>query len=185
MRAHGRRHRPLEHCSYPLNGNQTCDFQHGFNGRFAVVGAQGSNYQFARADPTWFTVLAPWLCYFLHQIPHLFIILYMIPRSPAYSSEWRWWNWYLFYLNVFALCLKYLQTNISYDGLAAHLPLAFGIGTVAGFLSCVYTMMIPTRGLIFGCGKRIPRLNEAARFVRKWHGAYISFAIVTTLVSSV
>ena len=164
--------------SYPLNGNQTCDFQHGFNGRFAVVGAQGSNYQFARADPTWFTVLAPWLCYFLHQIPHLFIILYMIPRSPAYSSEWRWWNWYLFYLNVFALCLKYLQTNISYDGLAAHLPLAFGIGTVAGFLSCVYTMMIPTRGLIFGCGKRIPRLNEAARFVRKWHGAYISFAIV-------
>ena len=53
-----------------------------------------------------------------------------------------------------------------------------GIGTVAGMLACVYTMCIPTRGLLFGFGSRIQCLNEAARFMRKWHGLYISFALV-------
>ena len=160
------------------HGNQTCDYQHGFGGRFAVVGARGSNYQFALASPTTVSFVLPWLCYLCHQLPHIWIVWRAVILQPGYSNQWRWFNWALFKLNLAAIVVKFIQTNTTYDGMSAHLPLAFGIGTVAGMLACVYTMRIPTRGLLFGFGSRIQCINEAARFMRKWHGLYISFALV-------
>ena len=159
------------------HGNQTCDYQHGFGGRFAVVGARGSNYQFALANPTTVSFVLPWLCYLCHQLPHIWIVWRAVILQPGYSNQWRWFNWALFKLNLTAISSSSSRRIRRTTGCRPTSPSPSASAPWRG-CSPVYTMRIPTRGLLFGFGSRIQCLNEAARFMRKWHGLYISFALV-------
>jgi hypothetical protein len=135
-------------------------------------------YAYRLREPSLLHYVLPWLLYFLHQGLHLRILYKAFKEQPAYSSEWRWFNWAQLKLHGVFLCLKYLQTWTTYDGMAAHLPLAWGVATVASFLFVVYTMHVPTRGIIFGYGTHIKAANGAALFLRKYHAFFFSFAIL-------
>lgn len=120
----------------------------------------------------------PMLLFWVHCILQWVIIYKAQNEKPVYSHKWRWFNWRLLQVNAVAVSAKLLQTNLQYDGMAAYLPLSWGIGTVALMLMVVFAMYIPTRGLMFGRGKKtFSFLTVSARFLRKYHAYFIAFAL--------
>lgn len=118
-----------------------------------------------------------WLGYGLHQIIVWILILKGINRKPLKEGIANY-NYVIFGVNFLFAVLHLLQTHIWYDGLAQDVPIWTSQGSVIVMLVLILFLMIPVRGLFWG--KRFTPPATAYRFVRRWHGIYISWALVYT-----
>lgn len=109
-------------------------------------------------------------------------------ESPKYSTEWRWFNWWMLYVNAIFISLKIITNFFTYNALSSHLPLWFGQGTVFNILVMVLAMQVPVRGMCLGkckrgcgCGSVTvctgDMWTEMAMFIRKYHGFYFAFGV--------
>lgn len=58
-----------------------------------------------------------------HQVLHFYFVYRAQAAAPAYSDEWRWFNWDMFKLNFFFVAVKFTFSHFFYNGLSAVLPL--------------------------------------------------------------
>ena len=65
-----------------------------------------------------------------------------------------------------------------YDGLAQDVPIWSSQYSVIGMLVIILLLLMPRRGLFWGKLKRLPQ--NVHGFLRKYHGLYISWALVYT-----
>jgi len=154
-------------------------------GKFKIVGFEVgvtagnvTGYAYKLKDPTILSLTLPWVFYWLHQIPQWYLIWRAQSEKPKYSDDFRWFNWAMLKLNVVFLVIKYVQTNLTYDGISASMPLAWGTGTVGVMLFLVLAMEVPRRGIAGGKGGRFRITKECGKFIRKYHAYYISFALI-------
>jgi hypothetical protein len=47
-------------------------------------------------------------------------------EKPKYSTEWRWFNWWMLYVNAFFISVKFITNALTYNAMSSHLPLWFG-----------------------------------------------------------
>ena len=76
------------------------------------------------------------------------------------------------------LLLHILQTHLWYDGLAQDVPIWSSQYSVIVMLVLILFLMIPERGIFLGTKVRLPA--PALGFIQRWHGLYISWALVYT-----
>lgn len=119
----------------------------------------------------------PWIGYVLHQAAMWAIVILMMGEKPHPGRLSR--------LNIAALAvngafilLHILQTHLWYDGLAQDVPVWSSQYSVIVMLVIILYQMAPQRGLFLG---RKPGWRpEALRWSNRWHGLYISWALVYT-----
>ncbi len=81
-------------------------------------------------------------------------------------------------VNLFFILLHILQTHLWYDGLAQDVPIWSSQYSVIVMLVIMLFLLNPRRGLILG--KKLPYTEAGLRFANRWHGPYISWALVYT-----
>ena len=118
-----------------------------------------------------------WVGYGLHQIV-LWALLFKAREVNAVGNKVTRFNIIVLGINVLFVALHLAQTYFWYDGLAQDVPIWTSQGSVIVMLVLILFMEIPHRGLIWG--KRFPVPATTYEFVRKWHGFYISWAVVYT-----
>lgn len=133
-------------------------------------------YYWKLPNPTIVTRLSAWSLYAFHQI----VIWIMIKkgvgkkkRDPQSSNQIK-----ILLVNFVFIVLHIVQTHIFYDGLAQDVPVWSSQYSVIGMLILTLILLIPKRGFILG--KKIPIQKEVMQFIRKYHGYYISWALVYT-----
>jgi hypothetical protein len=137
---------------------------------------QGAAWYFWQlANPTTLTRVTYWLGYALHQI----VVWALLIRSRAAGGEARRKaNANLLWVNLAFVALHLVQTWFWYDGLAQDVPIWTSQGSVIVMLVLILFLEIPRRGLAWGKKFEAPR--RLYGFVQRWHGLYISWAIVYT-----
>lgn len=139
---------------------------------------QGSTwYYWQLANPTAATGLSYWIGYAVHQIV-VFVLLLSGRRISARPGEATRFNLLVLGTNLGFVLLHLAQTQIWYDGLAQDVPIWTSQGSVIVMLVLILFLEMPRRGLFFGTWKRVP--THTYRFVQRWHGIYISWAIIYT-----
>ena len=133
-------------------------------------------YYWILRDPTFTTRAAVWTLYLTHQILHLATVHYALQSKIRYSSTLRPINIWLICLNLFFIFAHFVQTHVTYDGLAQDLPLIPSLGLAGVMLTWVLLMENNRRGLWFHY--RFPFPSDLIKFARKYHGYYFSVAIV-------
>jgi hypothetical protein len=81
-------------------------------------------------------------------------------------------------VNLLFVGLHLLQTQLWYGGLAQDVPIWTSQGSVIVMLVLLLVMEMPRRGLFWGRWRDVPEVLH--RPLRRWHGAFISWAIVYT-----
>lgn len=97
--------------------------------------------------------------------------------KPVYSPEMRWWNWTMFFGNLFYSVAHIVQTQYQYDGLAQTSAEIFSLASAAIMLIVVLAMESPKRGLFFGYCRFDRRFGKV---MGEYHGYYISWAMTYT-----
>jgi hypothetical protein len=64
-----------------------------------------------------------WCLYIPHQIISLWIVYKAQQEKPKYQTEWRWYNWWMFYLHCFFVPMKMITNAITYNALSLKIPL--------------------------------------------------------------
>lgn len=122
-----------------------------------------------------------WSFYALHQIC-VWLLIYAAQFKER-SKRKLYRNW-LIGVNSFFILLHIIQTHIWYDGLAQDVPVFSSQGSVIIMLVLIIIMDSGRRGIFFGKPFRklpfIGTTKEAVGFIRKYHGYFISWAIVYT-----
>jgi hypothetical protein len=141
---------------------------------------KGAAWYFWQTIPDTRTFLSratPWIGYLLHQAVMWAIVILMMREKPHPGRLSR--------LNVAALAangafilLHILQTHLWYDGLAQDVPVWSSQYSVIVMLVIILYGMAPQRGLFLG--RKIAWKPGALRWSGKWHGLYISWALVYT-----
>lgn len=134
-------------------------------------------YTWQLANATTLTRITYWTGYALHQL----IVWALLIRARILSERGehpRSLNAAVMAVNVAFVALHLLQTAIWYDGLAQDVPIWTSQGSVIVMLVLILFLEIPRRGLFWGKAFKAP--ERLYTFVRKWHGLYISWAIVFT-----
>lgn len=140
-------------------------------------GAAWYFWQTIPATRTFLSHATPWIGYALHQAAMWIIVILMMKEKPHPGRLSR--------LNIAALAangafilLHILQTHLWYDGLAQDVPVWSSQYSVIVMLVIIIYQMAPQRGLFLG---RKPAWKpEALPWSNKWHGLYISWALVYT-----
>jgi hypothetical protein len=81
-------------------------------------------------------------------------------------------------VNLLFVALHLLQTQLWYGGLAQDVPIWTSQGSVIVMLVLVLVLEMPRRGLFFGKWMRVPA--DLHNLLRRWHGLFISWALVYT-----
>jgi hypothetical protein len=141
---------------------------------------KGASWYFWQSDPairTFWTKATPWIGYAAHQIAMWAIVILMMKEKPHPGT--------LSKLNIAALAvngafilLHILQTELWYDGLAQAVPVWSSQVSVIVMLVIILYQMTPVRGFILG--RKIAWNKDALRWSGKWHGLYISWALIYT-----
>jgi hypothetical protein len=118
-----------------------------------------------------------WAGYAVHQLLLWGLLIRARIHVRAGSDRTRW-NALVMGLNVLFVGLHLVQTYFWYDGLAQDVPIWTSQGSVIVMLVLVLFLEIPRRGLFWG--RRFTPPKRLYGFVRRWHGLYISWAIVYT-----
>ncbi|KAI9019479.1 hypothetical protein CLU79DRAFT_757336 [Phycomyces nitens] len=156
-------------------------------GRFVIRGTRVVNgkstpfaYPWRLLEPFRIGRSVAWISYGIHQVGQWWILAKAQRAKEEWSNTYRWWNWSMVYLNGFMLLFKLVHTHMFYDGLAADVAEGTAQGSVVAILVIALIMAIPTRGVIFGLGRK-PRselVQDVIWFTRKYHGYLVSFGTV-------
>lgn len=145
---------------------------------FAKPADQGSWwYYWQLAEPTTWTRLSAWSLYILHQAFAWWIAACMLkegnhPDGMSAANKIALWG------NLVFMGLHLVQTHLFYDGLAQDVPVWSSQWSVIIMLVIMIYLLIPRRGIILGV--RMPVGQRLYRLVRRYHGFYISWALVYT-----
>lgn len=129
---------------------------------------------------TTLTRITYWVGYALHQIVVWGLLIHArhaSDRTAASRGVGRF-NWIVMGVNLAFVALHLVQTWLWYDGLAQDVPIWTSQGSVIVMLVLILFLEIPRRGLVWGKTFKAPARTYA--FVQRWHGLYISWAIVYT-----
>lgn len=119
----------------------------------------------------------PWIGYVLHQAAMWAIVILMMGEKP-HPGRLSKLNIAALAVNGAFILLHILQTHLWYDGLAQDVPVWSSQYSVIVMLVIILYQMAPQRGLFLG---RKPGWRpEALRWSNRWHGLYISWALVYT-----
>ena len=138
----------------------------------------GFVYYWVLPEPTAWTRLSAWLPYLLHQIAIWYLISAAQKERPKYIFGLHAHNLWAIGINVFFIVLHIVQTKVFYDGLAQDVHELTSMMSVVLMLFVVMLMENRRRGLMFGKPVRV--LNQVGDTVRRYHGYYISWAIIYT-----
>jgi hypothetical protein len=139
---------------------------------------QGSAWYFWKLPaPTVWSRLTSWGLYGLHQAS-VWVLVILAMREKPHVKKLTGINIAFFGVNLLFILLHILQTHVWYDGLAQDVPIWSSQYSVIVMLVLMLFMLNPRRGLILGL--KFPYSEAGLRFVNKWHGLYISWALVYT-----
>jgi hypothetical protein len=145
---------------------------------FVLPPDQGSwFYAWQLAHPTFWSRFTAWTFYGLHQVT-IWVLVALAMREKDHPDRVSRINVAFFLANLAFSLLHVLQTHLWYDGLAQDVPIWSSQYSVIVMLVLMLFMMIPERGIFLG--RKVPLPAAALRFVRRWHGLYISWALVYT-----
>lgn len=141
---------------------------------------QGPAWYYWQTDPatrTFLNRITPWIGYILHQLSIWAIVILMMKEKPHPGKLSRL-NIAALAVNAVFILLHVLQTQLWYDGIAIDVPVWSSQFSVIIMLVIILYQMTPLRGLFLGKGPKWNR--EALAWSGKWHGLYISWALVYT-----
>jgi hypothetical protein len=139
---------------------------------------QGAAWYFWKLpSPTFWSRFTSWGLYGLHQAA-VWVLVALSMREKKHTGGLTRINVAFLLVNLLFILLHILQTHVWYDGLAQDVPIWSSQFSVIIMLVIMLFMLNPRRGLILG--KRFPYSAPGLRFVNKWHGLYISWALVYT-----
>jgi hypothetical protein len=118
-----------------------------------------------------------WLGYVLHQLAVWWLFFKGRRVEPALGRVSKW-HLAMIGVNLGFVALHLLQTQLWYDGLARDVPIWTSQGSVIVMLVLVLYIMIPKRGLFWG--RRFNPPQNMLNLIKKWHGLFISWALVFT-----
>jgi hypothetical protein len=134
-------------------------------------------YYWKLPEATFWSRLTSWGFYGLHQLT-VWALVVMAMREPARGKRLSRINIAFFAANLLFIILHVVQTHLWYDGLAQDVPIWSSQYSVIVMLVLMLFMLNPRRGLILG--RKLPYSEAGLRFVNRWHGLYISWALVYT-----
>ena len=139
---------------------------------------QGASWYFWKlAVPTFWSRFSSWGLYALHQIS-VWVLVFFAMREKKHVSSLSRINVAFLLVNLLFIVLHIVQTHIWYDGLAQDVPVWSSQYSVIVMLIVMLFMLNPRRGLILG--KKFPYSPAGLGFANRWHGVYISWALVYT-----
>ena len=138
----------------------------------------GMWYLWQLSEPTFWTRLAAWGGYGLHQVTIWGLIYYAQTSKLKYVNGLHKVNVLAFIANASFIGLHILQTKVTYDGLAQDVHIMTSMGSVVIMLVMILLIENQRRGLV--AGKKAPFMKEVGRALRKYHGYYFSWAIIYT-----
>lgn len=122
--------------------------------------------------------ISAWVLYLAHQFSVWIIILKIKKEPMPMAGRVTGLNLLLLITNGIFVIFHIVQTMLFYDGLAQNLPVMSSQGSVIVMLVLILIILNPRRGLFFGKSIRLP--ENATNSVLKYHGLYISWALVYT-----
>lgn len=134
-------------------------------------------YAWQLGSPTFWSHFTAWAFYALHQVS-VWILVVLSLREGTHPTALSRVNVAFLLVNLVFSLLHILQTHLWYDGLAQDVPIWSSQYSVIVMLVLILFLMIPRRGIFLG--KKVPLPASALRFVQRWHGLYISWALVYT-----
>ena len=138
-------------------------------------------YYWKLPSPNVWARITSWGGYALHQITIWFLVIKAIRKKNPSSGVPRrvqLINQQMLGANLFFIILHLVQTHIWYDGLAQDVPIWTSQYSVIVMLVIVLLMLFPRRGVVLG--KKINVSKRIIAILRKYHGLYISWALVYT-----
>jgi hypothetical protein len=121
--------------------------------------------------------LSAWGLYGLHQAS-VWVLVALAMREGRHPKSMSRINFLFLGVNILFSALHVLQTHLWYDGLAQDVPIWTSQFSVIVMLVLILFLLIPRRGIILG--KKVALPAAALGFVKRWHGLYISWALVYT-----
>eukprot|EP00928_Gymnodinium_smaydae_P027283 TRINITY_DN21143_c0_g1_i2.p1 TRINITY_DN21143_c0_g1~~TRINITY_DN21143_c0_g1_i2.p1 ORF type:complete len:379 (-),score=35.54 TRINITY_DN21143_c0_g1_i2:243-1379(-) len=149
------------------------------------------SYPYRLRQPWFGSRVLPWAAYLIHQFGQ-WLIIWQSQQAKA-RGEVSWekgdegsWpssiNKYarrMFVLNMSLVLFKFVNSHVTYDGLASDVPEFSALYSVALWIFFIMVVRIPTRGLVFGYIRSLEGPHSIGAdfipFVRKYHGYAISF----------
>jgi hypothetical protein len=131
-------------------------------------------YYWKLPEPTILPRITSWGGYLLHQFTVWFLAFTALKKPEKRKKALNW----LYISNIFFVLLHFIQTHLFYDGIAQDVPIWTSQYSVIVMLVILLFMLEEKRGLFFG--KKIGINKEYINNVKKWHGIYISWAIIYT-----
>ena len=121
--------------------------------------------------------LSYWTGYLFHQISIIALLVAGRKDKPEKDKVGKY-NLIVLGVNLLFVILHQIQTVLWYDGLAQDVPIFSSQGSVIVMLILILYLMIPRRGLFFGRKFTPPQKMDG--FISRWHGIYISWALIYT-----
>ncbi|MBM7558445.1 hypothetical protein [Marinitoga litoralis] len=131
-------------------------------------------YYWKLPEPTFWGRITSWGGYIIHQITVWTLAFLAINKKEKRDKYLR----LLFYSNIIFVVLHLIQTHLFYDGIAQDVPIWSSQYSVIVMLVLILFMLDNKRGMFFG--KSIGIKKEYIENVKKWHGIYISWALIYT-----
>jgi hypothetical protein len=119
-----------------------------------------------------------WLGFALHLTAAGWILFKGRQVKPEDKNGITKYNLMMYNVNIVFVLLHLLQTHIWYDGLAKDVPIWTSQGSVIVMLIFILYLMIPVRGLFWG--RKFAPPKKMLELVKRWHGPYISLALIYT-----
>lgn len=135
-------------------------------------------YEWQLANPSYWAQAAVWSLFALHMLAVWATIWYSQRHYKKYTSELRPANWWALGVNAVFVVLHYLQTALTYDGLAQNVPSWTAQFAVALMLIVILAMDNPRRGLFFG--RKVNFRKAFIDILKRYHGYFFSFAVIYT-----
>lgn len=135
-------------------------------------------YYWRLPAPTFWTRAAAWGGYLLHQFTLWGLIYYAQTRVKTYSSGLHRVNVIALAANAFFILLHFVQTHLTYDGLAQDVSIWSSQVSVVILLVWTLLMENKRRGLF--AGKKVNFSKRLIDFARKYHGYYFAWATIYT-----
>ncbi len=146
--------------------------------RFAKPEDQGSWwYYWQLAEPGFWSRASAWSLYLAHQA-FVWLLAWRMLKEGNHPDRMGRANKLALWGNLAFMGLHLAQTHLFYDGLAQDVPVWSSQWSVIIMLVIVIYLLIPRRGIALGLPLGLK--SRAYGWIRRYHGYYISWALVYT-----